>query len=206
MPSSRTSTRSAPSSTRAVTSARVARACLTTLVSASATMKYALASISGGSRARVTSTSTGRSRRDDEASTPAAQAAARQDRRQDPVGQLAQLGVALLRVVERLGEQRLRLLASVAERPLRELERDDRVDQALLGAVVEVADDPPARLVARGEHARAGRGELIAAVGVRDRRVEQLRELGQALLGVGGRQVLPFPARGDHAPEPRPRP
>ena len=50
MPSSRTSTVSVPPSTAAVTWARVACECLTTLVSASATMKYALASISGGSR------------------------------------------------------------------------------------------------------------------------------------------------------------
>ena len=97
------------------------------------------------------------------------------------MGQLAQLGVALLRVVERLAEQRPRLLGLPAQRALRELERDDRVDQALLGAVVEVANDPPARLVARGQDAGARGGELIAAVGVGDRRVEQLRELRQAL-------------------------
>lgn len=43
--------------------ARVASACLTMLVSASATMKYALASISGGNRSSAMSTSVGRSSR-----------------------------------------------------------------------------------------------------------------------------------------------
>jgi hypothetical protein len=47
----------------ALTSARSACACLTTFVSASATVKYALASISAGNRSAGTSTRTGMSSR-----------------------------------------------------------------------------------------------------------------------------------------------
>ena len=47
-PSSRTSIASVPSPVRQRTRARLAPACLTTLVSASATMKYAVASTSAG--------------------------------------------------------------------------------------------------------------------------------------------------------------
>jgi hypothetical protein len=45
------------------------------------------------------------------------------------VGQLAKLSVALLRVIERLGDERPRPLAVLVERSLRELQRDDRMDQ-----------------------------------------------------------------------------
>ncbi len=45
----------------------------------------------------------------------------------------------------------------------RELERDDGVDEPLLGAVVEVAHDPSALLVGGGEHARAGGLDLLQA-------------------------------------------
>jgi Transposase len=89
------------------------------------------------------------------------------------VGQLAKLGVAPLGGIERRGEQRLRALPVLAQRSLREVQSDDRMEQALLDSVVEVAYDPPARVVACGEHAGAGWHELIAAVGVRDCCVDQ---------------------------------
>ena len=131
------------------------------------------------------------------------QTAVREDGREDAVGQLPQLRVALLGVVERLGEQRLRVArASLDQRPLRELERDDRVHEPLLGAVVEVAHDAAARLVARGEHAGARRGELVAAVGVRDRGVEQRRRTRPGAPPRRRAAAPPRPARGDHPPEP----
>ena len=174
--------------------ARVACECLTTLVSASATMKYALASISGGSRALVTSASTGRSSRETTASTPARRPPCVSTDGRIPWASSRSSALLCSACVERLGEQRLRPRGVLAQRPLRELERDDRVDQALLGAVVEVAHDAPARLVARGEHAGAGGRELIAAVGVGDRGAEQLREMGEAFLRVGGRHVRALPS------------
>jgi hypothetical protein len=60
------------------------------------------------------------------------------------VRELAHLGDRLLRVLERLPHQQRRVLYSLRQRLLRELERDHRVHQALLRAVVQIADDPPA--------------------------------------------------------------
>jgi hypothetical protein len=105
-------------------------------------------------------------------STPATETSAGERRR------LAKIGVALLDVIEHRGGQRLHALPDLAQRSLRELQGDDRMDQALLRSVVEVAYDPPARVVACGEHAGAGCHELIAAVGVRDCSVDQFGELG----------------------------
>ena len=61
------------------------------------------------------------------------------------MGQLAKLRVALLGVIQRRGEPRLHALPVRAQCSLRELQGDDRMDQALLRSVVEVAYDPPAR-------------------------------------------------------------
>ena len=74
-------------------------------------------------------------------------------------------------------------------------------DESLLCSVVQVALDAPSAFVGRGDHAGAGGGELVAAVRIRDRGGEQFCELGQALLRVGGRLVMPSPACGDHAPQ-----
>ena len=93
---------------------------------------------------------------------------------QDPVCQLAQLAVALLRVFERLAEERLGLSVFVPERSLSQLERHDRVHQPLLRAVVQIPHDPAAGLVSGGEQARPRGDELVTAVGVRDGGVEQL--------------------------------
>jgi hypothetical protein len=71
MRSSRTSTLKVRLATTTVTGARVAYECVTTLVSASATTKYTLASTSEGSRVPVTSISTGRPSRETRLSTPA---------------------------------------------------------------------------------------------------------------------------------------
>ena len=53
------------------------------------------------------------------------------------------------------------------------------MDEPLLGAVVEVADDAAAGLVGGGEEARPRGDELVAAVGVGDRGRDQLGELGR---------------------------
>jgi hypothetical protein len=54
----------------------------------------------------------------------------------------------LLDVGERVGEQRLGPVGVAADCPPREPEVDDRVDEGLLRAVVEVAHEAAARLVA----------------------------------------------------------
>ena len=64
----------------------------------------------------------------------------------------------------------------------------------------EITHDASARVVARGEHAGARRRQLIPAVRVADRGVEQLGEAGQPLLGVIGRRPEVRPDRGERAP------
>jgi hypothetical protein len=91
------------------------------------------------------------------------QAAAAEDARKRPAGQLAQLHGGLLGLLERLGDQRGRVVGPVAERALGELERDDRVDEALLRAVVDVADQAAPLFVGRREHAGALRLERLHA-------------------------------------------
>ena len=58
-------------------------------------------------------------------------------------------------------------------------------DEPLLRPVMEVALDPAACLVRRGDDAPPGGGELRLAVRVRDRDADEVGELLQALLGVG---------------------
>jgi hypothetical protein len=163
-------------------------------------MKYALASISAGNRRNIDSNRQVEPRR--ELVDAGSEAAVREDRGKDSVCQLAQFRVALLRVLERFAEERLRLFVSVSERSLSELERDDGVHQSLLRAVVQVAHHAAAGLVCLGEQTRPRGCELVTAVGVGDGGVEQLGELGHPLFGVGRRRLLARPARRDHAPEP----
>ena len=82
-----------------------------------------------------------------------------------------------------------------------QLERDDRVDQPLLRAVVQIANHAPALLVGRRHDPRPRRRELRPRFGVRDRRGDQLRELGEPILDVVA-QGLGFRDTGTHhAPE-----
>ena len=69
----------------------------------------------------------------------------------DAGGQLAQLLDGGARVVERTGDELTRQLRAL----VRELEPEQDRDQALLRAVVEVAAEPPALLVARRDDPRA---------------------------------------------------
>ena len=78
----------------------------------------------------------------------------------------------------------MRIIRVVGKGSLGELERHDGVHEVLLGAIVEVADDAAASLVASCEETRSRGEELLAAVGVRERGLENFRELGNALLAV----------------------
>ena len=69
---------------------------------------------------------------------------------------------------------------SFCERAARELQRDDRVDQPLLRAVVQIADHPPALVVGRRHDPRPRRRQLRPRLGVRDRRRDQLGEARRA--------------------------
>jgi hypothetical protein len=72
-------------------------------------------------------------------------------------------------------------------------QREAERDQALLGAVVQVAFDAAPGLVGSGDDPRAGGGELGAAVGVGDRGADGLGEAGHALFSVGREKPVPCP-------------
>jgi hypothetical protein len=61
-----------------------------------------------------------------------------------------------------------------------------------LRSIVEVALDAPSAFVGSGDHVGAGGGELAAHRRVRHCGGEQVCELSQALLRVGGRLVIPL--------------
>jgi hypothetical protein len=65
------------------------------------------------------------------------------------VGQLAQLRVAALGVLQGLGQEQLHLSGVLAECLPGELEGDDGVHEPLLRAVVEIAHHTPSRRIAR---------------------------------------------------------
>ena len=120
-------------------------------------MKYALASISAGSRSAGTSTRNRQIEPCHHRVDAGSEATVGEHCGQDPVCELAQLAVALLRLFERLAEERLGLSVFVPERLLSQLERHDRVHQPLLRAVVQIPHDPAAGLVSGGEQARPRR-------------------------------------------------
>src|SRR4051812_41930947 len=196
MPSSRTWTTSAPSVTRAVTAACAARACLATLVRASATTKYAVASTGrkAGPPARRSPPvpTSGRSARPLPSATHPGSGPPAGCR-----GELAQLAHRPLGVVERLGQQSRGALVAVLHRAVCQLERDDGVHESLLRPVMKIPDDPTALLVGRGHDPRPGRRHLRARFAVGDRRPHELRELRHAGLGAGQHRLLVRPG-GDH--------
>ena len=116
------------------------------------------------------------------------QPAVGQHRRVDAGGQLAEVADRRLRVLERVVDQ-LPRAPVVVPALLGELQADDRADELLLGAVVEIAAEPPALLVAGLEDACPRGGELLARVGVGERVGDQLREGRDALLRVGREAV-----------------
>ena len=125
----------------------------------------------------------------------------RENRGKDAVCELAQFRDAPLGVPQRIADEPLRVTVARLERILSELQRHDRMDEPLLGAVVEVSHHAPSRLVRLGEETRAGGRQLVAAVRVRDRHGEQLGELHHPLLGVG-RRHLAAPLGDGHPPKP----
>ena len=111
--------------------------------------------------------------------------------------QLAQLDVRLLRLAERLGHESGGALPLGLERPARQLQRDDRMDEALLGSVVKITNHPPPLLVGRRHDPRPRRGEFRARLEVRDRCGDEFGELPDPRLRVR-RQRLGRPREGDH--------
>jgi hypothetical protein len=88
------------------------------------------------------------------------------------VGELAQLFGRAFGLVECLGHKRRPSVLLVLERPARQFERDDRVDQALLRAVVQIANHPLALLVGRRHDPCSRRRQIRPRLDIRDRRSE----------------------------------
>ena len=117
----------------------------------------------------------------------------------DALRQLPRLRDRLLGVLERFVDQ-LSRRPVVGQRAARELQGDDRVHQTLLGAIVQVPLDPPAGLVGSLDDPAPRCGELGAALGVRDRGRDELREPRHACLGIRTDGVRVLEGRDDDAP------
>ena len=104
--------------------------------------------------------------------------------REDAVGELAQLGVRALCLLDCLAHELGRKFIVRLERLVRVLQSHDGHYQALLGSVVQVAHHAPALVVGRRHDASTGRRHLGPGLGVRDRRRDQLGEVLQARLGL----------------------
>jgi len=100
------------------------------------------------------------------------------------VSELSQLASRELGVVERLGDRCVRRRLAITERAGRELEREDRMDEALLRAVVQVADHAPALLVGGGDNPRPRSRQVRTHLAVRDRGSRQVGELCHPALAV----------------------
>ena len=99
-----------------------------------------------------------------------------EDRRVDAAGERAQLGERVDGLGVRLGEELVEGGAAVGEPAAGELEREPDPEQALLGAVVEVALEAAPLGVAGFDDARAGGahlGELGAQLGLQARVLER---------------------------------
>ena len=80
-------------------------------------------------------------------------------------------------------------------------QRQRQRDEALLGAVVQVALDAPAALIRCGDNPRARGHQLSPALRIRHRCRDQVGELRHPLLGVRRQWPLPGPD-GDQSPQP----
>ena len=127
--------------------------------------------------------------------TPAAQ-----NGRVDAAGQLAKLLVGALGSLQCLLHELGGARIAVAQLPLGELQRDDRLYQPLLGTVVQVPLDPATRLVGRRDDPAARSRERGTALGIRDRGRDQLGELPEAGLGGGAGRFVLCPRGQDQAP------
>ena len=139
IPSSVTSTATLPLTRLTSIVTRDACACLTTLASASDATKYAVASTGAGSRSPQAVTTTGTGARRARAPSAGASPLLGEDRRVDSPRERAQLVQCVDGLGVRVSEQVVDCGATVRQLVARELERQPDAEQALLGAVVQVA-------------------------------------------------------------------
>ncbi len=177
----------ADSSSRTVTTAWVAFACLAILVNASATTKYATDSTSSGNRrGRCTFSVVGTADALHHRRQRRIQPAVGQDRRRDAAHHVAQLDERILRVVVRLGDQLLGRGQVGVELGLRQPDGHGQRHQSRLHAVVQIAFDAVALGLRRRHRALPGIGERADLVLQRGRR--RRRQQPAVDGGVNGRR------------------
>jgi hypothetical protein len=81
-----------------------------------------------------------------------------------------------------------------------ELERDDRVGEALLRRVVQVAHDSSPGLVGAGNDPCPGGAQLGLRVSVRDRGAKKLGEAGKLAFDTDGEPVVVYRRHDHHSP------
>ena len=87
--------------------------------------------------------------------------------------------------------QRALELAELRGHPcLRRAQLQPERDEPLLGAVVQIALDPPPRLIGGGDDPRPRGHQLGAGLGVRDGRGDELREARETRFGVPGERLV----------------
>ena len=100
----------------------------------------------------------------------------------DPAGELTQLLERERELLARADEQLMGGVAGHSQAATGRGAATAKRDEALLGAVVQVALETPALGVARLDDPRPRAGELLAGLLVRERERHQLRELADAVL------------------------
>ncbi len=131
-----------------------------------------------------------------------AQSSLGQDRRVNPAGDLSHL---LGRADQTIDDVRHLLLQRVQfgwHRCLRRAQRESQRDQPLLGAVVQIAFETPPRKVARGHDPGARRVELRVGLCVGNRGRDQIGEVPDPRLGVGGQRFGSIRADDGRPPHP----
>ena len=113
---------------------------------------------------------------------------------------MAKLGDRLPRIALGGCEQLAERL--VGDLPAGDADVEDECDEPLLRTVVQVALEPAAHLVGRGDQARARRDHLFARLGTRNGQREQCGERREPALDVVGKRLV-GPRRDDHR-TPRP--
>ncbi len=128
------------------------------------------------------------------------QPAVGQDRRVDAAGDLAQILDGPVEFARDPADLRPELGHPGRHRGLREAKLEAEGDEALLGPVVQVSLDPPPGLIRGGDDPRPRSRQLGAALGVPDRRRDELDEVRHPVRGVR-RKRLPPRQHDHHAPQ-----
>src|SRR5215204_2833505 len=105
-------------------------------------------------------------------------------------------------MLERLLEEVARLVRSLPPPALSELQADHGADELLLGAVMQIAAESAALLIAGLDDSGPRGGKLLARINVGERGRNELREVGEPVLSPFGERPRTPARRDDAAPYP----